>query len=165
MLRSPQFGDQGVQERYLKLFSVNGIDTSRIEMGGNLSLNEYFKLHNHIDIALDPFPFNGGTVTCQALWMGVPVITLKGAIGFGRTGNSLLSSVGLPQLIAGSEEEYVAIARQLSSDLDQLGELRASLRQRMASSPLMDGARFTRNLENAYRDMWQQWCGRAATAQ
>jgi predicted O-linked N-acetylglucosamine transferase (SPINDLY family) len=107
---------------------------------------------------LDPFPFNGMTTTCDALWMGVPALTLPGEMPASRAGLSLLSTVGLREFVASSEEDYVRIAVELAGDLPRLAELRATLRARMQASPLMDAPRFARNVEAAYRSMWRAWC-------
>lgn len=107
---------------------------------------------------LDAFPYPGGTTTCHSLWMGVPVITLAGPTVISRGGASLLSVIGLSDLIARTPEEYVEIAVKLAGDPGRLKTLRTGLRERLAASPLMDAARFTRHLEAAYRQMWQRWC-------
>jgi predicted O-linked N-acetylglucosamine transferase (SPINDLY family) len=129
-----------------------------VRFAGRAPAEEYFALYRQIDIALDTFPYGGGTTTCDALWMGVPVVSLVGRTAVGRGGLSILSNVGLPELAARSEEEYVRIAGELAGDLPRLGNLRANLRQRMAQSPLMDAPRFARNIEAAYRQVWRQWC-------
>jgi len=98
------------------------------------------------------------TTTCDALWMGVPVLTLPGEMPVSRAGLSLLSSVGLGELVASSEEDYVRTAVTLTGNLAHLADLRATLRQRMMASPLMDAPLFARNVEAAYRFMWQAWC-------
>ena len=116
--------------------------------------------YREIDIALDPFPYNGMTTTCDALWMGVPVIALIGGMSLGRASFSLLSNVGLPELAAPTERDYVRVATELAGDLPRLADLRATLRARMRQSPLLDAPRFARNLEAAYRDIWQRWCER-----
>jgi protein O-GlcNAc transferase len=115
-----------------------------------------------MDIALDPFPYGGGTTTCDALWMGIPVVSLAGQTGVGRGGLSILSNIGLADLVAGNVDEYVQIASGLAGDLLRLSKLRATLRERMQKSPLMDAPHFARNIEAAYREMWRQWCRRAA---
>jgi predicted O-linked N-acetylglucosamine transferase (SPINDLY family) len=130
----------------------------RITFIAMVPAREYFEQYHQIDIALDPFPYGGGTTTCDALWMGVPVITLHGRTGVGRAGVSLLSNAGLPQLIAQDPDQYVQIARNLAADLPRLAQLRSTLRQQMEKSPLMDAPRFARNVESAYRQMWRQWC-------
>jgi predicted O-linked N-acetylglucosamine transferase (SPINDLY family) len=118
----------------------------------------HLALYDRIDIALDPFPYNGTTTTCEALWMGVPVMTLRGDRHAGRVGASLLSQIGLPDLIANSVEEYVEIAVALVGNPNRLHDLRRSLRPRIAASPLCDGRAFARKIEAAFRTMWQHWC-------
>jgi predicted O-linked N-acetylglucosamine transferase (SPINDLY family) len=118
---------------------------------------EFLKAHHSVDIALDTFPFNGCTTTAHALWMGVPVITLAGTVHAARVGCSMLTNVGLRQLVAADDAEYVSIAVALARDLTQLERLRATLRERMEAAPNMDGARFTRFLENAYRSIWADY--------
>jgi predicted SAM-dependent methyltransferase len=121
-------------------------------------LDRFFALHNEVDVALDAFPYAGGTTTFHSLWMGVPVVTLEGAAPVARSGTSILSVLGLPELIAKSEDEYVDIAVSLAEDRERLARLRAELRQRLERSPLMDAERFARDLEAAYRGMWERWC-------
>ena len=129
-----------------------------MEWAGFLSPWEYLRLYQQIDLGLDPFPYNGITTTCDALWMGVPVITLPGAVPASRASLSLLSSIGLGELAASSDQDYVRIAAELAADLTRLAALRAGLRSRMQASPLMDAPRFARNVETAYRAMWERWC-------
>jgi predicted O-linked N-acetylglucosamine transferase (SPINDLY family) len=116
------------------------------------------RLYQQIDIALDPFPCGGGITTCDALWMGVPVVSLVGNTAVGRAGFSILSNVGLPELAARDTEQYVDIAVAMAQDLPRLADLRTTLRDRMRNSPLMDASRFARNVEAAYRAMWCRWC-------
>ena len=118
----------------------------------------HLAVYDRVDIALDPFPYNGTTTTCEALWMGVPVVTLRGDRHAGRVGASLLSQIGLTDLIADSVEEYVEIAVALAGDPGRLADLRRSLRPRLAASPLCDGRAFARKIEAAFRQMWQMWC-------
>jgi predicted O-linked N-acetylglucosamine transferase (SPINDLY family) len=106
---------------------------------------------------LDPFPYGGGTTTCDALWMGVPVISLAGPTSVSRSGLSILSNVGLADLAASDVEQYIRRAVELAHDLPRLAELRAGLRQRMRGSPLMDAPRFARDVEAAYRRLWVAW--------
>jgi protein O-GlcNAc transferase len=136
-----------------------GIAPRRVRFTGRIPFREYLELYGQIDIALDTFPFGGGTTTCDALWMGVPVVSLAGKTAAGRGGLSILSNVGLPELVANSEAMYVRLARELAEDLPRLGDLRSTLRLRMEQSPLMDAPRFARNVEAAYRKMWRTWCG------
>jgi predicted O-linked N-acetylglucosamine transferase (SPINDLY family) len=133
-----------------------GVAGDRIEFVPKQSRHDYERMHARIDIALDPFPYGGGITTCDALWMGLPVVTLSGTTAVGRGGRSILSNVGLPELIAFSPEEYVRIAIDLSRDLDRLAALRKGLRERMLASPLMDAHGFARDVEAAYRQMWRK---------
>ncbi|HTW93361.1 MAG TPA: tetratricopeptide repeat protein [Tepidisphaeraceae bacterium] len=118
---------------------------------------EHLQCYNQMDIALDTFPFHGTTTTCEALWMGVPVISRLGGAHAGRVGASLLHAVGLDDLVALDENAYVRISVSLAADSSRRNELRASLRQHMRNSALMDGASFARDVETAYRAMWAQW--------
>ena len=123
-----------------------------------MPIAQYFGIYEVLDVALDTFHYAGGTTTCDALCMGVPVVSLAGQTAVGRGGVSILSNVGLPELVADDTEEYVRIAVELARDLSRLGALRASLRERMQASPLMDARRFAGNVESAYREMWKKWC-------
>jgi predicted O-linked N-acetylglucosamine transferase (SPINDLY family) len=138
-------------------FARAGVDESRVQFVGKRPLNEYFALHNTFDIALDPFPHNGGTTTCDALWMGVPVITVIGEHAVMRAGSSILSTLGLPELVANSVEDYIDLAAALAEDPVRLANLRRTMRNRMSNSPLMDLPGFVNDLEAAYRRMWQTW--------
>jgi predicted O-linked N-acetylglucosamine transferase (SPINDLY family) len=111
-----------------------------------------------IDLALDTFPYAGTTTTCEALWLGVPVLTLSGETSVSRSGHALLKMLGLDELIAPNEAEYVQKAIELAHDLDRLDALRRGMRSRFDASPLRDEAGFTRELEAAYRAMWRDWC-------
>src|SRR5205085_1147796 len=139
-------------------FAIKNVAAERVEFVGSVKLPDYYRLYDRIDIGLDPFPFAGGTTTCDALWMGVPVISLAGRTAVARAGLSILSNVGMPELACRSASEYVERGMQLAGNLARLAELRASLRQEMQRSPLTDLPRFTANLENAYREMWRRWC-------
>jgi len=139
-------------------FSALGVDPARVEVLPRLNLDEYFGRFNAVDIALDTMPYSGGTTTCDALWMGVPVITLPGSRSASRSSASILSTAGLPEWIASSPEAYVELAVRSARDPRGLTELRGSLRNRLLQSPLMDEPGFARDLEDAYRRMWQEWC-------
>jgi len=137
---------------------AHGISADRLEFLSPCPWEQYIRLYDRIDIALDPFPYNGGITTCDSLWMGVPLVTLSGRTAVGRAGRTILSNAGLPELIAADPTQYVRLAAELANDLPRLADLRASLRDRMRRSPLMDAPRFARNVESAYRQMWRTWC-------
>lgn len=165
VLKNRSLRDPATRRRYLSLFEANGIDPGRLEMLEIVQTAlDHLALYNRIDIALDTFPYNGTTTTCEAMWMGVPVVTLEGDRHAGRVGVSLLNQVGLTDLIAKTPEEYAQIAVNLAKNTDKLANLRAGLRPRMAASPLCDGEGFTRDLEQAYREMWRKWCRVQASA-
>jgi predicted O-linked N-acetylglucosamine transferase (SPINDLY family) len=154
-------GDQ-LRDHVLARLHQEDVAGARVGFADKQPRLEYLKLYHRIDLCLDPFPCNGGTTTLDAFWMGVPTITRVGKTVVGRAGWSLLSNLGLRELAAKSPEQYVALAAQLAGDLPRLRELRASLRQRMQRSPLMDGNRFARHVEQAYRHMWHRWCHETA---
>jgi protein O-GlcNAc transferase len=139
-----------------------GIDESRVRFEMRTDAARYFALYNEIDVALDPFPYPGGTTTCDALYMGVPVVTLAGPSGVSRGGVSILSNVGLPEFIANSEPEYVAIATRIAGDASRRSMLRATLRKQMQESPLMNARQFTAEVESAFKWMWRKWCDEGA---
>jgi predicted O-linked N-acetylglucosamine transferase (SPINDLY family) len=145
-------------EYLARAFERQGISAERVTLADRCSRGEYLEWIRRVDIALDPFPFNGHTTTCDALWQGVPVVTLAGRTYASRFGSSAHVNLDLRDLIAQSPEQYVEIATRLAGDVGRLSELRATLRERMAGSPLLDFAGFTRHLEAAYRQMWQRWC-------
>jgi predicted O-linked N-acetylglucosamine transferase (SPINDLY family) len=140
-------------------FKGAGVDRDRLEFTSRVPRGSYLERYQELDLCLDPVPYNGGITTMDSLWMGVPVVTLAGRTAVGRAGVSILSNLGLPQLIAETPEQYVAIAVALAGDLAQLSALRAGLRQRLRSSPLQDGPRFAADVEAAFRGMWTTWCG------
>ncbi|HVW25541.1 MAG TPA: hypothetical protein VHC69_09230 [Polyangiaceae bacterium] len=140
-------------------FARQGVAADRIDLlDYSPGIPGHLDAYRAVDIALDSFPYNGTTTTCEALWMGVPVITLAGPDHRSRVGASLLRNVGLPEFIAESGDAYVECAQQLAQDAQRLRTLRASLRERMLRSALMDGKRFTQDLEAAYRTIWTEWC-------
>ena len=122
-------------------------------------MSDHLGLYSRIDIALDTFPYNGTTTTCEALWMGLPVITLAGSRHAGRVGVSLLSQVGMDEFIADDKRAYVEVAARLAGDREKLRRLRVDLRKRLAGSALCNSVAFVQNVENAYRNMWLAWCG------
>ncbi len=153
-LKSPQFMELSIQQEVAGRFAAGGVDRSRLIMEGLSSRAEYLKTYQRLDIALDPFPYTGGTTTCEALWMGVPVLTLAGEHFLSRQGVGLMMNAGLPEWIASNADDYVARAVSHASDLKRLALLRASLRQQVLASPLFDAPLFARHFELALRNMW-----------
>jgi predicted O-linked N-acetylglucosamine transferase (SPINDLY family) len=152
-----------VCERVRMLFEQRGIARDRIELTGRLPASaDHLALYGDVDIALDTFPYNGATTTCEALWMGVPVVTIVGDRHAARVGASMLSRVGLEGLVADRPQDYVETAVRLAADIPALARLRADLRGRTAASPLCDGPAFTKQLEAAFRTMWREWCATGA---
>jgi predicted O-linked N-acetylglucosamine transferase (SPINDLY family) len=132
-----------------------GISRDRLEFAGPSSREEDLRRYNDIDICLDTLPYNGITTTCDALWMGVPVVTLVGATPPGRAGADILSTISLPDLVARSADEFVEIASNLANDGPRRSTIRAMLRDRMRESPLMGAQQFAADVERAYRTMWE----------
>lgn len=147
-----------------RLLEERGIAAQRIEVFETVPHDQFWALHSEIDIALDPFPFNGGTTSYETLWLGVPVVTCTGESGgfaprfSSRMGKALLSDIDVPELVAGNPDEYVRVAVALASNPLQLMVLRQELRSRMAGSSLMDEGRQAAVLDEAYRGMWKEWC-------
>lgn len=141
-------------------FAQHGIDAGRVQCLPRMSRREYLEAFAQVDVALDTYPYAGQTVTCNALWMGVPTVTLAGRTHVSRAGVSVLANVGLPELIAQTSDEYVEKAVALARDEARLAGMRAVLRERMRASPLCDGPRLARALEQVYRMLWREWCER-----
>ncbi|HEU0290675.1 MAG TPA: tetratricopeptide repeat protein [Burkholderiales bacterium] len=142
----------------LDRFAAEGVAADRVALRNAVPYRDYLATYREVDIALDAFPYSGGTTTCEALWMGVPVVTWACPAMPGRSAASLLSAAGLPELVADSPEAYLSIARELADDPSRLENLRATLRQRMLNSPLMDAQRFAGDVEEAFRGLWRAWC-------
>jgi protein O-GlcNAc transferase len=147
------------RDRVRHLLDQHSIAPQRVEFVARQPRTQYLQTYHQIDICLDTFPCNGHTTSLDAMWMGVPVVTLAGSTVAGRAGVSQLTNLRLQELIADTPDQYVQIASDLADDLPRLTELRASLRDRMKQSALMDAPRFARGIEKAYRTMWQKWCG------
>jgi len=161
ILKTSALDDSSIYNNVIQRFAALNIGKERLELQGWSSLNDLYRLYNKVDIALDPFPFTGGATTCDALWMGAPVITLAGDSAVSRQGATYLTTIGLTELIAHTKEEYVTLAITLSNDLGRLTTIRSGLRERMLRSPLCNAKRFAENLEHAYRQMWQKWCAKS----
>ena len=153
------FGEEKTKEYMFSVFQKYGVDESRVRLLAFIqSADGHMGTYNEIDIALDPFPYNGTTTSFEALWMGVPFITREGDRHCARVGMSMLKSVGLEEFIADSDEAYVQKAVDIAADRDRLLAIKLGLRERMRKSALCDNARFAGHFGDALRDMWQQWC-------
>jgi protein O-GlcNAc transferase len=160
ILKSRVFADPETRNLLIDLFMENGVERGRIELVSHIpSMLGHLQFYNRIDIGLDTFPYNGTTTTCEALWMGVPIITLAGRTHRSRVGASLLSNVGLEEFIAESVEDYVEKGVSLANDVKKRKLIHRDLRPRMARSFLMDSAQFTRSLEKIYHWMFNEWLG------
>jgi predicted O-linked N-acetylglucosamine transferase (SPINDLY family) len=161
-MKCKQLRDPKVQARIRNDFARHGIDPTRIDMESFVpSVQDHLAQYALVDLALDTFPYNGTTTTCEAIWMGVPVLTMVGNNHRSRVGLSLLSALGLQdQFVANNVEDYIARAITWGLSPQPLYNVRTTLRPRMASSPLCDEIKFTRTLEATYRDLWRAWaCG------
>ena len=142
----------------LSRLAGHGVDPVRVECIGWLQPADFAALHARIDVALDTYPFNGGTTTIEALARGVPVVSRSGRTAASRCGRTILSAIGLPELVADSAERYVEIAADLARDRDRLAALTSDLPARIRRSAIMDEAAFVHDLEDLYRGMWRDWC-------
>lgn len=149
--------DENVRGYLYKMFEDGGVSSDRVEIIAHVTDSEHFELYSRIDIALDSYPYHGTTTTCEAMWMGVPVVSLVGEHHMSRVGNSLLTRVGLEYFATKTEEEFVKKAVALAVNVESLGKIRQSLRRRMALSGLCDGPGFARKVEDAYEQMVADW--------
>jgi protein O-GlcNAc transferase len=158
-LKSRSLADAATRERLLARLADLGVVPERVRLQHWMPRGEdHLAAYHEVDIALDTAPYNGATTTCEALWMGVPVVSLAGATHAGRMGLSILSASGLPELACASAQAFAAACRRLAEDPARLGELRLGMRERLRASPIMDEAGFSRDLEAAYREAWVQHC-------
>ena len=157
-MQNKQMGCQRTREQLRNRLEQFGIAQERVSLLGHVSRSEYLAAHAEVDFVLDTFPYPGGTTTCEALWMGVPTLTLAGETMLARQGASLLTAAGLPEWVATNADEYVAKAVAFSKELTDLSALRQRLRGQVKSSPLFDANRFARDLEAALRKMWDSRC-------
>lgn len=159
LLKCPALTDAHTREHITHDMQTLGIGAERLDLLGHTKTrSEHLALYARVDIALDTFPYNGTTTTCEALWMGVPVLSLAGKRHAGRVGASLLNAIGHPEWIATTPEAYIATAAGLATDLSRLQAARAGLRQQLLTSLLCDAERLSYGIESAYRDMWRHWC-------
>lgn len=159
LLKGPGLRDEDADRRARDRLAAHGLPLERVELVGQVaSRAEFLGTFGRVDIALDTFPYNGTTTTCEALWMGVPVVTYAGAVHAARVSASLLAAVGLPELVASSPEGYVRLACDLASNRTRLAELRATMRDRLRASPLMDATSHARAFEATLRAAWRSTC-------
>ena len=149
--------DEPLCRHFLDQFAEHGVGRERIDLRGWSPHAESLAEYNEVDLALDPYPFSGSATTCDALWMGVPVVTLPVATFMSRHTLSHLSNIGLGELVARDWEHYVELVVGLASDLGRLQSLRAGLRERVATSPLCDGDRYAGHLLALLREAWEKW--------
>jgi len=154
-MQCKQLGDQGQVELMMARLKQHGISPARVELHGSVPRETYLAAHAEVDMILDTFPYPGGTTTCEALWMGVPTLTLAGDTLLSRQGASLLTAAGLSDWIANDKGDYIAKAIEFASDVPGLAALRAGLREKVKMSPLFDAARFARNFEDVLWGMWR----------
>lgn len=147
-----------LQNLYHRYFEKLGIKPDRIEICGRKNAVEHLMMYRQVDIALDPFPYNGTTTSCEAMWMGVPVIAMLGNHHSSRVSLSLLKQLGMDFFVASTEEEYIAKACALAANRESLSKISETMRHRMAASDLCNKTKFAANMEQAYRKMWQSWC-------
>ena len=161
LLKYRSFSDASTRDYFQDMFITRGIDKQRIAfMGLTPDKSEHMAAYNSVDIALDSFPYNGTTTTCDALWMGVPVVVVKGSNHAGRVGVSLLRQVGVEELVADSIESYVALATGLADDKEQLVKYRHELRNQVKNSSLCDADSFVKELEQVWRTIWRDQCNK-----
>jgi predicted O-linked N-acetylglucosamine transferase (SPINDLY family) len=158
LLKAPSFRDESAIRIFRERFEQQGVDASRIEFRGPVGLADMMAEYADVDIALDPVPYNGGTTTLQALWMGVPVVVKEGQNFVSRMGASFMRAAGLPEWVAGSDEDYVAIAARTAADRQALLQLKAGLRVRLQGAPAWNIDHYTRDMERALRSMWTDFC-------
>ncbi len=162
ILRYQGYEDPVVRQDFTKRFSEFGIEASRIDFEGSTSYREVLETYNRMDIALDTYPYSGTMTTMEALWMGVPVVTLAGNRTLTRQSAGQLSAAGLDDLITNDAEAFVSVASSLAGDMEQMTNYRTTMRRRLSDSPLCDAADLARALESAYRDMWLSYLGNAS---
>lgn len=158
MIKARELGEAETVERLKKKFEASGLPPERLVLRPASGHLQMFQEYSEVDIALDPFPFNGGMTTLETLWMGVPVVALAGNAVVSRQSTSMLTNIGLEELVFADVESYIAGAVALAHDTARVASLRSNIRRQMSRSPLCDAEQFTQDLEMLYRRMWQAWC-------
>jgi len=160
LLKSAEYDHPESVARITEAFAKHHVGAGQLQFSGWSSVEDLYQQYRDVDIALDPFPFNGGATTFDALWMGVPVVTIAGETTVSRQSATYLSHMGLSELVTHNKEDYVALVCNIANDVGRLTALRKNLRQRLLASPLCDGKRFANNIEAAYRQVWTEWCSK-----
>ena len=163
LLKTRQLNDDKVRQRVIVRFQDHGIGSPRLILEGSSPREELLASYQRVDIALDPFPHSGGATSLEALWMGVPFIALNGKRMQSSNGKSILQNVGLRNWVAATPQDYVEKTKTFAAAPTELAQLRQRLRTQLLASPVCDAIRFTRNLEDAFREMWKQWCNQQQT--
>ena len=158
LFKAKEFGYPQPCQRVLQAFARVGIAPERLSFLGASPWYEHLKTYCSVDIALDPFPYVGGISTLEALWMGTPVVTLRGEAPTNRASASILTAIGLNDWIAESPDHYLAIARRQAQDIPALERLRSTLRNHTAASPIGNARHYVRTVETIYRNLWRRWC-------
>jgi protein O-GlcNAc transferase len=156
LLKWRSLADPVLRASIRRRFVRHGVAAERIQFDGATQHADMLRQYSDVDVALDPFPFCGGLTSCEALWMGVPVVTLVGSQPFSRQTHAILHAIGRPEWSAENADQYVEIAARVAGDPAALAEMRRDLRRRIVASGFCDGARFARGLERVYRDMWRE---------
>lgn len=161
LLKSASFADEGTRERLRQRFVDQGIDVERLDMHGRMPMTEHVRFYSNVDIGLDPTPYNGTTTTCEALWMGVPVLALLGDRHAARVSGSLMTHVGLGDFVCETPDELYKKAQELAGKPEYLVEIRETMRDRLKRSDLCNAREHTKAVEVGLREMWQEWCAKS----
>ena len=159
-LKSGRFDDPVLRREAIEQLAAHGVSEDRLIVEGFTTREDLLAAYNRVDIGLDPFPYNGCTTTIEALWMGVPVVALRGKRSVARASEAILTVVGRPDLVAPDADAYVSIVKALAADRKSLDEMHGTLRTMTESSPICDCRRFARDMAQLYRQMWRTWCAR-----
>ncbi|MEO5373394.1 MAG: acetylglucosamine transferase, partial [Alphaproteobacteria bacterium] len=160
LVKDTQLDSPETRQRFAESLISLGLSGDRLDFLGGSPHHEHLAMFARVDIGLDPFPQTGGISTLEALWLGVPVVTIRGQTPASRNGAAINAALGLNEFIAETPEEYVAIAARTAADLPRLASLRSDLRPRLSASAVGNPALYTRSVETAYRDLWRGWCER-----
>ena len=159
VIKALQFGEESMIENARQQLITHGVDPDRLQVFGAMpNTFDHLNLYNEIDIGLDPFPYNGTTTSCEAMLMGIPVVSMCGEVHSARVGLSLMNAVGLGELVAGSPDDYINLATELALDVPRLRNLQSGMRDRLLSSSLMDRDDFNSHFAASVRSMWRSYC-------